>query len=283
MISKQKKLIAFKWYGGKFLHLNWLLPLLPLCRHFCEPFGGSAAVMLNRKPSPVETYNDLDGEAVNFFRVLRNQRTQLIRSLSLTPWSKEEFSLACEFAENISSLERARRFFVRSRQARGGLGPTAKTSSWSKCVVHSRCGMSGNISAWLNGIDKLSDVAKRLLSVQLDNYPAIQVIEAYDSLNTLFYCDPPYLHASRINEKVYACEMTDKQHELLASTLNRIEGMAAVSGYDCKIMDNLYPSPLWTKTTGPRKKSPVAKGTRQEVLWTNYDPKRFTKEENNDD
>src|SRR5271155_2319124 len=65
------KVIAFGWYGGKYSHLDWLLPLLPECHHYCEPFGGSAAVLLNRQPSPVETYNDLDNEVVNFFRVLR--------------------------------------------------------------------------------------------------------------------------------------------------------------------------------------------------------------------
>lgn len=51
------KVIAFGWYGGKFNHLNWLLPLLPDATHYCEPFGGSAAVLLNRKPAPVETYD----------------------------------------------------------------------------------------------------------------------------------------------------------------------------------------------------------------------------------
>ena len=64
------KLIAFGWYGGKFNHLNWLLPLLPEATHYCEPFGGSAAVLLNRKPASLETYNDIDGEVVNFFQVL---------------------------------------------------------------------------------------------------------------------------------------------------------------------------------------------------------------------
>jgi DNA adenine methylase len=61
-----KKLIAFGWYGGKFNHLNWLLPLLPETLHYCEPYGGSAAVLLNKKPSSVETYNDIDKEIVNF-------------------------------------------------------------------------------------------------------------------------------------------------------------------------------------------------------------------------
>jgi DNA adenine methylase len=66
----RRKLIAFGWYGGKFSHLDWLLPLLPDCHHYCEPFAGSGAVLLNRPPSPVETYNDLDGEVANFFQVL---------------------------------------------------------------------------------------------------------------------------------------------------------------------------------------------------------------------
>ena len=74
VLPRRRKVIAFGWYGGKFNHLDWLLPLLPTCHHYCEPFGGSAAVLLNREPSPVETYNDIDGEAVNFFRVLRNQK-----------------------------------------------------------------------------------------------------------------------------------------------------------------------------------------------------------------
>src|ERR1041385_8565174 len=86
-----RKLIAFGWYGGKFSHLDWLLPLLPKCHHYCEPFAGSGAVLLNRQPSPVETYNDIDGDVTNFFRVLRDRSEELIRVISLTPFSREEF------------------------------------------------------------------------------------------------------------------------------------------------------------------------------------------------
>src|SRR5690349_13816334 len=79
--TSAKKLIPFGWYGGKFSHLGWLLPLLPPAHHYCEPFGGSAAVLLNRESSPVETYNDLDGEVVNFFRVLRSQKQALVEAI----------------------------------------------------------------------------------------------------------------------------------------------------------------------------------------------------------
>ena len=112
------KLIAFGWYGGKYSHLDWLLPLLPRTAHFCEPFGGSAAVLINRIPSSIETYNDLDGEVVNFFRVLRSQKDALIEAIGLTPFSKEEFDLAINgYTEPLSDLER-QGVYIRSPQVR---------------------------------------------------------------------------------------------------------------------------------------------------------------------
>lgn len=88
--------IAFGWYGGKYSHLDWLLPKLPNTQHYCEPFGGSAAVLLNRDPSPVETYNDVDSEVVNFFRVLREHPEELTRRIGLTPFSREEYAHAID-------------------------------------------------------------------------------------------------------------------------------------------------------------------------------------------
>ena len=72
---RRKRLIAFGWYGGKFSHLDFILPNIPGdAAHFCDVFGGSAAVLVNREPAPVETYNDLDSELVNFFEVLRDRQ-----------------------------------------------------------------------------------------------------------------------------------------------------------------------------------------------------------------
>ncbi|MEO6188223.1 MAG: DNA adenine methylase, partial [Ginsengibacter sp.] len=113
-LTRPKKLIAFGWYGGKFSHLDWLLPLLPDCLHYCEPFAGSGAVLLNRAPSPVETYNDIDGEVVNFFKVLRQEKEKLIEQIALTPFSREEFAIACGLDPDLSQLERARRFYIRA-------------------------------------------------------------------------------------------------------------------------------------------------------------------------
>jgi hypothetical protein len=133
-IRRKRRLIAFGWYGGKYSHLDWLLPLLPPCHHYCEPFGGSAAVLLNREPSPVETYNDIDGEVATFFRVLREQGKELVEAIGLTPFSREEFFIACSTnGHKIPDFERARRFFIRARQVRTGLAQTASIGRWANC------------------------------------------------------------------------------------------------------------------------------------------------------
>lgn len=266
----QKKHIAFGWYGGKYSHLDWLLPLLPRCHHYCEPFAGSAAVLLNRPPSPVETYNDLDGEVANFFRVLRDHGSQLTRAIGLTPFSREEFSIACTLDPALDPLERARRFYVRARQVRTGLAQTASVGRWANCKGTSRRGMSGVVSRWLGGVDDLPEIAERLLRVQIENRPAADVIRLYDSPDTLFYCDPPYVHESRGDAKAYRHEMTDEQHEELAAMLNSVQGRVAISNYQCDLMDRLYPPTRWHKHVGSPRTNHSTKGTRVEVLWTNY-------------
>jgi DNA adenine methylase len=266
----EKKLIPFGWYGGKFSHLAWLLPLLPRCHHYCEPFAGSAALLLNRLPSPVETYNDLDGEVCNFFKVLRDNKSELIEAIGLTPFSREEFAMACTLDPHIAPLERARRFYIRARQVRTGLAQTATVGRWANCKETSRAGMSGVISRWLGGVEMLPEIADRLLRVQIENRPAIDVIGLYDSPTTLFYCDPPYIHETRGDSKAYGYEMTDQQHCELAKVLNAVKGMVALSNYQCPLMDELYSGPRWHKIVGPARTNHATKGTRVEVLWVNY-------------
>lgn len=270
-LKASRKLIAFGWYGGKFSHLDWLLPLLPECSHYCEPFAGSAAILLNRRPSPVETYNDVDGEVVNFFKVLREEKARLIEAIGLTPFSREEFAKACQLDPSLPFFERARRFYVRARQVRTGLAQTASVGRWANCINTSRNGMSGVISRWLGGIENLAFIAERLLRVQIENRPAIDVIRLYDSKDTLFYCDPPYVHDTRGDTKSYSYEMTNDEHRQLAQTLNAVNGSVAISNYQCDLMDKLYPAPRWKKHFSPLKTIHSTKDKRQEVLWVNYD------------
>lgn len=267
--KRRGKKIAFGWYGGKFSHLEWLLPLLPDCHHYCEPFAGSAAVLLNREPSPVETYNDIDGDVVNFFRVLRDQPDDLARAIALTPFSREEFHLAIYGEiEDVSDVEFARRFYIRARQARTGLAQTATLGRWANCKETSRSGMSGVVSRWLGSVEGLPDIAERLLRVQIENRPAIDVIRLYDGKDTLFYCDPPYLHGTRGDAKAYGFELSDEEHAALALVLHSVQGKAAVSGYRCDEMDTWYAH--WRRFDAPIKTTHSVKQPRQECVWMNY-------------
>lgn len=269
IVRKKRKKIAFGWYGGKFSHLDWLLPLLPDAHHYCEPFSGSAAILLNRPPSPVETYNDIDGEVVNFFRVLRNSRESLVEAIGLTPFSREEFYLSLQTnGTKLSELERARRFFVRARQARTGLAQTASLGRWANCKQTSRAGMSGVVSRWLGSVEALPEIAERLLRVQIENRPAADVIKLYDDPATLFYCDPPYLHSTRGDSKAYGYEMAEDEHRELAELLRSVKGKVAISGYRNKLMDELYKK--WRRFDAPEKHCHSIKQVRQESLWMNY-------------
>jgi DNA adenine methylase len=265
------KLIAFGYYGGKYSHLDWLLPLLPTqgITHYCEPFAGSGAVLINREPSLVETYNDLDGEVVNFFRVLREQKDVLIAQLELTPFSRLEYVQALNVTEKISDLERARRFYIRARQTMLGLAQSASPGRWAYCIEPGGTA----VQRWNNGIPKLADVANRLLRVQIENLPALDIINRYDTPNTLFYIDPPYVFSTRNGaSNEYSNELTDDDHSKLAQALMVCRGKVAVSGYDGGLYRDLYKG--WHMTAEKQRISWASpdRAMRQEVLWTNYDP-----------
>lgn len=267
--ARREKMIAFGYYGGKFSHLDFILPLLPVDRtHFCEPFGGSAAVLINRPPAPVETYNDLDSEVTNFFACLRDHGEDLIRRIALTPFSREELVRANSREALSDKVERARRFFVRARQTRTGLAQTSSEGRWAHCVLTSRAGMAGAVSRWLGSVEGLAEIVQRLQRVQIENAPAIEVIRRFDSPSTLFYCDPPYPHEARGDVKAYGFEMTDGEHEVLARVLHEAESAVAVSGYSCDLMQGLYGD--WTRIDAPPHLCNSSKTERTESLWINY-------------
>jgi len=185
--------------------------------------------------------------------------------------------MACKLDANLSDVERARRFYVRARQVRTGLAQTASIGRWANCVNTSRQGMSGVVSRWLGAVEALPEIASRLLRVQIENRPAIDFIKLYDSEETLFYCDPPYVHTTRGDPKAYSHEMTNEQHSELAEILNSVKGNVAISNYDCNLMEELYPHPKWRKFISPERTIHSTKGTRSEVLWVNYDPSRLSR------
>jgi site-specific DNA-adenine methylase len=95
-----------KWHGGKYYLCSRIIGHFPPHHTYVEPFGGAASVLLNKPPSPVEVYNDLDERITRLFRVLRDHGEELHRRLTLTPYSEIEFERANEPATD--QIERSR-------------------------------------------------------------------------------------------------------------------------------------------------------------------------------
>src|ERR1035441_2003843 len=138
------------WHGGKAKISTKIIGYFPEHQTYVEPFGGSAAVLLAKQPSKVEVYNDLNGDLVNLFQVLRDGTLyrRLRRALDNTRYARAEFLLSQEPSDD--PVESARRFIVRQRQSRGGLG-----ERWSYCVGDSCGGMSSVVARWQAGIEGL--------------------------------------------------------------------------------------------------------------------------------
>lgn len=236
-----------RYYGAKWLLAPWILAHFPDHTCYAEPFGGAGGVLLRKTPAEVEVYNDLDGGVVNFFRVLRECPNELIRLIQGTPWSRHELELSFDL-QTDNPLENARRFYVRSWQARGGPRPERK-AGWR----FERDDKRGKhyVADW-NGTEHLYAIAARLKVVQIECAPALDVIQRFDAPNTLFYCDPPYLAQSR-NKRwsrlAYKFEMSEDEHRALAGALTNIRGMAIVSHYPHPLYDEIYRDWLCFRTT----------------------------------
>lgn len=115
---------AIRYHGGKFRLASWIISHFPAHRCYVEPFGGGASVLLKKAPSEAEVYNDLDGDVVNLFRVLRNSesRQALIDACALTPYSRGEF--CCAYEQTDDPIEQARRLVVRATMGFGSAGAT---------------------------------------------------------------------------------------------------------------------------------------------------------------
>ncbi len=128
--------------------------------------------------------------------------------------------------------------------------------------------MSGVVSRWLGGVEALADIGTRLIRVQIENRPALDLIRLYDSKQTLFYCDPPYLHDTRGDSSAYGFEMVEAEHVALANVLVHCKGKIAISGYRNRLMDKLYKG--WRRFDAASKQCHSIKKMRQECLWMNY-------------
>lgn len=225
--------------------------------HYVEPFFGSGAVFFTKDASRHEVINDRDHNVVNFFRVLRDQPDELTDLLRLTPWAREEYAQSTFPSDD--ELESARRFVVRVWQAHAST--LSKVTGWKN--RGSKQPTRGMSYRWAQVPDELLALAARLQEAEIENRPALDLIERFRTPDTLLYCDPPYLPSTR-TQKLYAHEMTYHDHVELLNALVDHPGGVVISGY----MNDLYATVLadWQIVTFKAPKV-QAGADRMEVLW----------------
>lgn len=252
---------AMRWHGGKWVLAPWIIGHFPTHRVYVEPFGGAASVLLRKPRSYAEVYNDLDGDAVNLFQVLRSDRAgELVEALRLTPFSRAEFMEAYSAAHD--PVERARRLIIRSFMGFGSNGHARSTG------FRANSNRSGTTPAhdWSNYPDALVLVVERLSGVVIENRDAKKVMAAHDGQDTLHYVDPPYVFATRSDlSKDYAVELSDQDHAELLEFLCTLEGAVVLSGYPHPMYDAHLAK--WRRV----ERAALADGAkkRTEVLWLN--------------
>ncbi|MEU7980540.1 DNA adenine methylase [Micromonospora sp. NPDC049081] len=254
------------YFGGKITTGPAIAALLPTYDHYVEPYCGSLAVLLAKAPSRHETVNDLDGDLMTFWRVLRDQPDDLARVCALTPHSRAEYAAAYEPAD--ADLERARRIWVQLSQSRAG---QRTRTGWRHFV--NPLGSNSGMPRYLAGyVDRIGPAAERLRDVSLECLPALDLIAKYGAdERVLLYVDPPYLASTRqAGGGGYVHEMkTEADHRDLADALHACKAAVVLSGYASDLYDReLYPG--WARHTIAA--STGQGGTwanRTEVLWSN--------------
>lgn len=259
-----------RYHGGKWKLAEKIIPFFPNHRVYVEPYGGGASILLKKPRSYAEIYNDLDGEIVNLFRVVRDRGDELRMLLEATPFSRDEYRAS--FPETDDPLEQARRTVIRSHMGFG-------SNALARGVVsgfRSNSNRSGTTPArdWRNLPDRIPDIIDRMRGVVIENRDALEVMVRHDTDATLHYCDPPYVHDTRSGlvrpgsgrAVGYSHEMTDEQHRVFAAAVKGLLGMVIVSGYAGSLYDQeLFKG--WARYEIPA----LADGARDrvEVLWLN--------------
>jgi DNA adenine methylase len=256
-----------RYHGGKWLLAEWVIAHMPPHRVYVEPFGGAGSVLLRKPKSYAEVYNDKWSAVVNVFRVLRNPATaaRLKHALEHTAFARDEFT-DCAHSDNDDDVERARKTIFRSMAGFGsaasnGLYPTGFRANSNR---------SGTTPAqdWMNYPPYVDAYVSRLRGVVIENREAVEVMRAHDSVETLHYVDPPYVHATRNfarGNAAYAHELTDDQHVEMLAVLRTLTGAVLLSGY----RNDLYDEYLADWVRVERAAHADGAADRIEVLWMN--------------
>ena len=247
--------------GAKWGMASQIISLMPRHRSYLEPFFGSGAVLFNKPRSAIETVNDIDGDIVNFFTVLRESADELAKAISLTPYARDVFDDAHN-NRGETAFERAYKFAIRSKM---GHGFKTYQKTGFKIDVYAR-ERSYCVDCWNKLPTQLAECAARLKDVQIENRPALDLIKKFNHDNVLVYCDPPYLLNTR-GGKQYRYEMNEQDHLELLAALCDHRGYVILSGYPSEMYDHELRG--WHKVT--KKSYNQNSDPRTEVLWCNFE------------
>ena len=266
------------WFGGKGLLLKELLPRIPEHLSYVEVFGGGAHLLFAkpRSVSQIETYNDLDEHLVEFFRAIQNdiEREILIDRWQNMPYSRAEYDRCRQsWRAETDRLERIYQWFILARQSFAA----RFSASWGFSIRQH----SGAIT-YKNIVNQLYAVGDRIKDWQIDNKDWSEMLDTYDSPDTFFYLDPPYVTSTRKSSSGYAHEMSDDDHQRLIERIQTLKGKVMLSGYNNPLYEGLpwrradipvtLSSAGRTRTSNLQGVGAVKKHqTRIESIWCNYD------------
>lgn len=271
---------AFSYFGGKARMAKHITPLIPLRMDaYIEAYFGSGVIFFAARGrwAEVEICNDINKDVTNFFEVLRDNRRELIRVLSLTLHARDEYNLAWNKLRSnsrISKIERARCFFVRVEQSFSNM---QKINSWKVPGTKTSDDRARRWQAMVNS-GRLEKISERLQDASFENVSALDLIKNYDDPGVFFYFDPPYIVTEKkkmqdINKAYTGNGAGLDHHEKLVEKLLRLRGMAILSGYDHPVYSPLVKAGwqrinIKTKTQVANNTSTKDK-TRTESLWLN--------------
>ena len=284
--TPNRAMAPFQWFGGKGNLAKRIIPLLPKAITYAEPYAGAASVFWHLpRPYPVEVLNDLDGRIVNLFRVLQDRAKfeELAHRLVWTPYARDEFRRALAILQDPDApdIDRAWAFFVAQNQGFSGFADS--DGDWGRVLRGTERGIAPKPSQWRGRLKLLAHWHDRLTRVQIDSIDALECIRYWDTPDTLFYVDPPYVLETRKGGG-YAHEADDQHHQALVQLLLNIQGKAVVSGYDHPLYKPLEEAG-WHKTIIPTachaagrirgsglrgEGMAKAKAPRFEVIWSNF-------------
>jgi len=222
----------FPWFGGKAspkIH-KALLSMMPPHSRYVEPFGGGASILLDKTPSEVEVYNDVNRGLVNFFRVIADPDyfAKFLQRVSMLPVSRELYEEhARTWAGLHEPVEQAIRWYYVARQSFGG----EFGQSWASTVDTSTHGMAQTAAAWQSALKALPEIHERMRRIQIECSDWRVILARYSGPGWLAYCDPPYVAGTR-RAGGYAHELQDGDHKELIQALLKYDGAVVLSGYN---------------------------------------------------